>query len=530
MRFIVHKNDLDLGVTEKEDISFTLNASTSVNQLKTDYYYLLSKIGSFIQLSNEDPLEKWQKICDQDDVIFASFHEYPKQGVGCRFIKHSLGSLLVSGGFLGGWEFRESSFNVVTCNKQAEQLKVGLGIACPNLGVLVPSINNTVFRLPEKKEIVQSKQKFKLDQDKFNLIYSGRLIANKGIVQLVRALNLWPLKETALTIVGSYEPDFINYSSNTCHANFDEFFTREVVLYSRKVSIAMHEAKPHEELRAFFWASDCFVYPSFHEDENFGMAPREAMLSGIPAVVTDFCGLGALSSSKSKVVKTYPTLGGVRYSLFELRQQINEIKGWDKKERKENKGINAGFVGQECDQSFALSALDNTVKQLLSKSPGEPPAGGWRSKARIDQWATVGPDSFKKAIVLKDTPNPEGIFVYGTGYPFNKQWFSDIHFQKAVQSFYTSLPEAPRVIEGETYRGFWRIALWPDEKAVVEFGYPGPRIKSYKPSDWDIINEISHQGELNEAVFIPKGQRSIKLVQELLELGYLVPDFINSET
>ena len=340
---------------------------------------------------------------------------------------------------------------------------------------------------------------------------------------MVRALNLWPVKNARLSIVGSYEPDFLIYHSNAYHTTFPEFFKREVVSRSPLMDINLHSAKPHSELRDIFWSSDCFVYPSFHEDENFGLAPREAMLSGVPAVVSDFCGLGQLAHSKSKIVKTYPTLGGVRYSLYELRQKISEIKGWSEDDKKTKQELNYGFVLQESDRTKALTSLRNATKRLLEKQPGDSPKGGWRSKNRVDRWAAVGPDSFKKAIALRNTQPPAGLFVDGTGFPDNTNWFSDIHFQKAIQAFYTTLPKAPEVKSGICYRGFWRVTLWPEEKAVVEFGYPGPRIKRLNKRQWNLLIKSSKVRELGEVIFIPDNN-AIGLIQELLELGYLVPD------
>ena len=135
---------------------------------------------------------------------------------------------------------------------------------------------------------------------------------------MVRSLNIWPTKNTQLTLVGDFETDFFIYQSNATHTTFKDFFSREIIHRSRNLKINVNSAVEPCELKKFYWNSDCFVYPSFHEDENFGQAPREAMLCGIPSVVTDFCGLGQLRDSKGGIINTYPTLGGVRYSLFEL--------------------------------------------------------------------------------------------------------------------------------------------------------------------------------------------------------------------
>ncbi len=525
MRFLVHQDDFAIDeVSNLNPKSFQLNSTTSVNQLKLSFYSLLSQIGELIQLDNSMNWEELQNLTGSDDVIFASFHETPPPGLACRFLKHSLGSLMVVGGFLGAWEFRSSSCNMVTSPKQAEQLREGLRIACPAVGVLPPEIKNDVFFLsnPKAKEI--ARDRYSIDKSIFHIVYAGRIIANKGLTQLVRALNLWPVNNAMLSVVGNFEPDFFIYQSNAYNTTFDSFFKREVLERTSSLNIRMHQALPHEQLREVYWSADCFAYPSFHEDENFGLAPREAMLCGIPSVVTDFCGLGQLAGSKGGIVRTYPTLGGIRYSLLELKDKIHEIGSLSEFQKAEASELNSDFVIDECDQAKALLSLKTSVIELLSKTPGDIPLSGWRSENRINRWAEVGPDSFKKAIKMKKAPTPESLFVDGTGCMDNNKWFSDIHFMKAIQGFYTTLPETPTAQLGNCYRGFWRVSLWHDERALVEFGFPGPRVKRFNQKQWNCITSIVKPGNCNEIIFVPKNSESLLIIQDLMELGYLVPD------
>jgi glycosyltransferase involved in cell wall biosynthesis len=80
---------------------------------------------------------------------------------------------------------------------------------------------------------------------------------------------------------------------------------------------------PQTDLAATFRSPDVFAYPSFHEDEASGNAAHDAVLSGLPAVVTDWCGLGQLGrNNRGGAIPTYATLGGVRYSLRSLRNRL----------------------------------------------------------------------------------------------------------------------------------------------------------------------------------------------------------------
>lgn len=522
-KFLVHIDDFDISVfSKKKLIEQKLTSSTSVNKLKFDFFLLLSNIGKLIQIESTFSKSDIETLCKGKNVIYAAVHGNPPEGVTCKFLSHSLGGFMVTGGFLGGWEFRKATMNIVTSEKQKNQMEKSLKVACPNITVVTPAISSDNFHIPSKKE---SPIKDK-NNNRFDLIYAGRLISNKGIAQLVRAINLWPSHNTQLTLVGDFEQDFFIYQSNAYHATFQDFFKREIIDKSPNVTIKMHSAVASKKLKQFYWNSDCFVYPSFHEDENFGLAPREAMLCAIPAVVTDFCGLGQLNGSKGKIVKTYPTLGGVRYSLLELNKKIDAIRNWSDNERENNCEENISFIKEECNQEKALHSLKKAIEKLNDTNNDSAPTGGWRSKERFESLVEKNNAFFKKAMKNKDKPIPHGLYVDGTGSVPDGKWFSEADFMQSIQSIYTTLSKTPKVKKGEFYRGFWRIALWEQEQSLIEFGFPGPRVKRYTGKDWNILFASSAIEKDKEVVFIPKLKNQIVLIQELIDLGYLVPDII----
>ncbi len=524
MKILVNKKEFEEQENNKkpEDL-IMLNSSTSVNQLKAHYFESLSKVGQIILIDEAYNKEELTNLCQQPDTFFASFHEPPPEGLACRLMEHTKGSLMLTCGFMRGWNFRDSTMNLVTSLKQAEQIKKGLGKAAPNVGVFVPQLAQDVFRLPTAIEILKAKVKFKVTKDCFHIVYAGRFIANKGIVQFVRALNLWSMHNTRITLVGEFEDDFYIYQSSATHTTFRDYFKREVFQKNKNIEIVTINSLPHKTLCELFWTADCFIYPSFHEDENFGIAPREAMLCGIPFVVSDFCGLGQLAAAQGGLVKTFPTLGGIRYSLYELRQAIETIRLWNDKQRAENKIFNAAFVANECNTHQSMKALRSSAKCLLKTLSGAAPKGGWMSKDRVERWAKVGTEAFKQAINLAKMPIPEGLYVDGTGH-IGSGWFSEPHFLTAIQSFYTSFSETPKVVKDICYRGFWRVALWNEEMALVEFGYPGPRVKRFSKKEWEELSASTKLEKNGEVVFYPKSSSEICLIQMLVELGYLVPD------
>lgn len=524
MRIIIDKREFDF--INKENVlsnHIHLDLYTSVNQQKAHFFETLGNIGEIMQIEPSLSNEELSIYCSQSDTVYGAFHQEPRENLSCRLLQHTKGSLMLTEGFNCGWSFHDSTMNIVTTKKQLDQLKNGLNSAAPRMGVFTPRLNERDFYLPDNKIISSAKKQRCIENDCFHLVYAGRFLANKGICQLIRALNIWPIAKIQITLIGNVEPNFHISQSNAIHITFDDFFKREVVDRNQRVRLVIERALQQRNLREIYWSSDCFIYPSFHEDENFGMAPREAMLCGVPFIVTDFCGLGQLYDARGGIIKTYPTLGGIRFSLKSLRHQIEMIHSWNNKQRTENRIFNKDFVKEECDQTRALLSLKMSIEEILKLQPGSPLVGGWRSKERIDRWAEIGPESFKKAISKACSPPPEGLYVDGTGYA-SDGWYSEPHFLQAIQAFYTTYNFSPVVKKGSCYRGFWRVAIWPEEKSLLEFGFPGPRIKRFNMDDWRIITDIAKHVFNGEIEFWPTSIKSVEVVQQLVDLGYLVPD------
>lgn len=521
MRFAVSRQELEL--SSAQQAVGQLNASTSVDRLKQHYFEALASLGQMVVFRPEEGSGPLNELCAQDDVVLASFHDPPPEGTACRLLQHTKGALMLSGAFLDGWTFKESTMNLVTSKRQADQLKNGLGKAAPAVGSFTPRLATGTFRLPDLREREAARKKQGINDGCFHIVYAGRFISNKGIAQLVRSLQLWPMDKVRITLVGAPEPDFFIYQSNAEHATFASFLAREVIGRAGACELVTLAPMGQRELCSLFWSVDCFAYPSFHEDENFGLAPREALLCGVPAVVTDFSGLGALVSTRGGVVHTWPTLGGVRYSLRQLGQALSHLAAWTEEKRTENSRSNAEWVAAECDEGRSLQSLKTSGEQLLRLPPGVPPTGGWRSKTRVDRWAAIGPVSMREAIALAGTPIPDGLYVDGTGYP-TSPWYSEPHFLAAIQGLYTTHDAPPVARTGMSYRGFWRISLWPQERAIVEWGFPGPRVKRLPTAQWEALFADHHALTHDELIIRPTRTLTVTVCQELLHLGYIVPD------
>lgn len=89
---------------------------------------------------------------------------------------------------------------------------------------------------------------------------------------------------------------------------------------------------------------------------------------------------------------------------------------------------------------------------------------------------------------------------------------------------YTTYSETIKAEIGYSYRGFWRVKLWYSEKALIEFGFPGLRIKKFTSEEFSTIKEMSKTFGNDETVFYPSNYKQLKLIQQLIDIGFLVAD------
>jgi hypothetical protein len=249
------------------------------------------------------------------------------------------------------------------------------------------------------------------------------------------------------------------------------------------------------------------------------MAPREAALCAVPVVVTDFCGLHQIGAQMPwGCLNTYPAFSGIRYSLREFNSLL--WKAARKKDWDPQKCIAA--VKKECSTDIARDNMRQAAEALLRrplKIPLEPKAA--REKIMFDMIRYADENIARTYIEKKETP-VDGAYVDGAG--FDKEGFPYRKFLQAVQGFYTTLDRPPVVQAGNRLRGFFRVAAWQEEQAIVEVGFPGPRVKRYKDKDWRALAACAQKNRTGDLVWRPRTLNQLRLTQELVDLGYLVPE------
>jgi glycosyltransferase involved in cell wall biosynthesis len=126
-------------------------------------------------------------------------------------------------------------------------------------------------------EIVAKAEKLRRT-DLFTFLFVGRIVGDKGINELVQAfIHLQEVKSNIrLLLVGNYE------------ANLDPINPETKTLIDNTPSIEVAGPQYGDDLKAYYAASDCFVFPSYRE--GFPNTVMEAGAMDLPSIVTDING------------------------------------------------------------------------------------------------------------------------------------------------------------------------------------------------------------------------------------------------
>jgi glycosyltransferase involved in cell wall biosynthesis len=112
-----------------------------------------------------------------------------------------------------------------------------------------------------------------------HILFVGRLHPVKGIPYLLKALEILKQKgiNVILDLAGSGDNLYVN------------FLLKKIQEYGLNDFVVFHHYVNALQKQILYKRASAFILPSLHE--NFGLAAAEAMLAGVPVVVTDQVGL-----------------------------------------------------------------------------------------------------------------------------------------------------------------------------------------------------------------------------------------------
>lgn len=331
--------------------------------------------------------------------------------------------------------------------------------------VFPPPVDTEFFRIPGARERSAGRRAWGVRSTQRHLVYAGRLLPSKGVLQFLRCAQWYGPAEWVITIAGD----------DAQQGGFAQWLAREARDFPGAGRIRVHPSLGREDLRALFWSADACVCPSVHEDENFGIAVREAMACGVAPVVTEFAGLAPVAAAfPAGRVRTYPTRHGVRFSLSDLARAMRGALRVSAAEAH----LFRQFVRRE--QSAAPGGLRRALS-YLSRVPAESPYPGKR--------VCSGPGSVMR-----------------------------------VQGAFASAGLPPEVAPGSAWAGFFDVRCRDRAREVEERAGAVSRRVRFSEREWSALSGCCRStGVPARLHFFPDNGQQCRAVRTLVTQGYLVP-------
>lgn len=171
---------------------------------------------------------------------------------------------------------------------------------------------------PEKRQKIRSS--FGVQEDDFLVIYCGRLVHEKGVKELIRAVVDTENPHIKLMIVGS---------SNFEGAQKTKYMQElETMRAGNEKRIFFTGFFPNNELYRYYQSADIQAVCSICE-EAAGLVVVEGMMSGIPQIITDSGGIQEYADPACSIcIEKRDSLTNPRDSLqlsAQLTQKLNEL-------------------------------------------------------------------------------------------------------------------------------------------------------------------------------------------------------------
>ena len=174
-----------------------------------------------------------------------------------------------------------------------------------------------------------SRRLLDLKNSDFIIVYSGRLTKEKGILELILAINQLNIPDIKLLIIGA---NF--YGSNQKDTNFIQ--TLERTSQKIKEQVLFTGYIDYQKIPSYLKMADIAVVPSMWE-EPFGLTVVEAMAAGLPLITTRSGGIPEICEGVATIVDRENIVENLAKAILDLYQHPDKRKQMAKASHKRSK-------------------------------------------------------------------------------------------------------------------------------------------------------------------------------------------------
>lgn len=228
-------------------------------------------------------------------------------------------------------------------------------------------VDTSVFNtddLAKNRQTVREAWQISVDEKIF--LYTGRISYQKNIDVLLRAFDALVKKtggKNTLWIAGAVDDILLPYFGK--HGITGSYSTHlNQTLKEITAPVKFLGSLPPEELVQVYQAADLFISLSTYNDEDYGMAPAEALCCGLPAVLSDWGGYTSFANYSSSVQLVPVKMSAPRPMVETSSLQKTLILQALEPQLSEEKRL---LVSREACEKLSIPAIASELKRLINQ-------------------------------------------------------------------------------------------------------------------------------------------------------------------
>jgi glycosyltransferase involved in cell wall biosynthesis len=233
---------------------------------------------------------------------------------------------------------------------------------------LINSKNNIVRKLPFPIEdsFFKFDKELKSEQKDFTFLYTGRLSAQKNIIELIQnfhQFNTTLNPNTKLIIAGPYDDLGVPFLGKTMKSGSYGLLVENLISKLGNKNIQVIGNCDHEKLKEVYHQSDAYISLSVHNDEDYGMSPAEALCCGLPCLLTDWGGFASFSLIDKKRVLLTPVEIKKNKISHQLSDVVKKMALISSKRLNQDESME---LSQKAIKYLGITQLKDQLKDLLN--------------------------------------------------------------------------------------------------------------------------------------------------------------------
>jgi len=352
-----------------------VSCQSITNNIEEAYSKILGKDKAIVKfLNNEDnQYEQWKLAKEVSSlqpktIVFLDHQPHPESFLlsldACmeklpHLIFHVFGDFtLQTNNWIGIEQVlkKTTSRIIVASEKQKGLLQNLISADQSYISVLPFPINTSFFNFSPAKT-----------NEKVTYLYSGRLSTQKNILELITYFDQFNkniAQNSRLIIAGPFDDLGIPFlGKNLSSGSYGHSVEKKLASLNNE-NIEVLRNCNHEELLELYRSSDFYISLSTHNDEDYGMAPAEALCCGLPCILTDWGGFSGFNNiSNNRYISVQEKNGRILPLADKLILELTSANEAPLSEQ-ERKSLS-----EESIENLGIDAYASSLKKILKEEP-----------------------------------------------------------------------------------------------------------------------------------------------------------------